>query len=136
MHIKDGISDVCSSDLSTQRLLFQSVPVNVRSCRKRSFALVKAYDGEGALKQLLFGRENGDLVAAVGGGSFGNLGKRTKRPYGFRLKGGRVDILQIGISVYLHRVRQNSRVHSRTHVRVRSEEHTSELQSLMRISYA
>src|SRR3546814_333820 len=82
------------------------------------FRSVKAYDGVGALKQLLFGRENGDLVAAVGGGSFGNLGKRTKRPYGFRLKGGRVDILQIGISVYLHRVRQNSRVHSRTHVRV------------------
>src|SRR3546814_7026328 len=116
MGISDWSSDVCSSDLASMTRGAQQPP---QSRREQAIALIVGDDlrivvyapGREAL------RERGRLrqrMAAAGGGD------RTG---------------QVVVEVRVHRPRQMAARERRRAV-CRSEEHTSELQSLMRISYA
>src|SRR3546814_8369193 len=112
MRISDWSSDVCSSDLIAGRLE-QQLPA-----RQPAVAIVEAAAGDDVpQKAVALGV---DAIQPVGEGL-----RRAERP---GHAGGRAPIVviaigQLGVAELLI-------------FRLRSEEHTSELQSLMRISYA
>src|SRR3546814_3762726 len=123
MRISDWSSDVCSSDLRIRR----------RASGNGEGSHAK-YAGEDVIR--LCGvphrRRAADIdVGGIGNGDdeFGNL--RTAKRRCLRTEGVGGDLLRVGGGFVHHRPR-----HRRKRGGVRSEEHTSELQSLMRISYA
>src|SRR3546814_2789344 len=108
MRSSDWSSDVCASDLWRRK-----------GQRARLGALPRDDKGDFALlrrRRILRGRAAGRLAGSVGGGvrSAGLQDARSKLPRGAAARGGYWTLPE----------------------GARSEEHTSELQSLMRISYA
>src|SRR3546814_9296083 len=120
MRISDWSSDVCSSDLSDVTLAGASgapiIGFNVRANAKareiavRQGVALKYYD-------IIY-----DLIDEIRAGMAGELG-----PEAFETVVGRAEIREV-FSAGKHGKAAG--------LLVRSEEHTSELQSLMRISYA
>src|SRR3546814_9221928 len=118
MRISDWRSDVCSSDL------LQIFVVMVVAQAERQLELVVEVEIGLAENPVGFEPE-GILVVAIEGGAEEDWGQRRRdRPAGARQRGQDAG-----------RVIEPERVHVIAVV-ARSEEHTSELQSLMRISYA
>src|SRR3546814_5799870 len=112
MRISDWSSDVCSSDLAARIEALTAFPVDVVTCR--AFA---------PLPQIL------DLTER-----FLLASNRGIQPVGLFLKGRRADE-ELTAAAKKWRLRLE-RFASETDPEARSEEHTSELQSLMRTSYA
>src|SRR3546814_2922498 len=106
MRIRDGSSDVCSSDLGVHRLQYRLGG----GVAGRSAALPLV--GLQPHQQVAAAAVGLDLGAVVAGG--GQL---------------LADVIDVGGAVEVH-------LDQRAAGEARSEEHTSELQSLMRISYA
>src|SRR3546814_3504393 len=109
MLISDWRSDVCSSDLLRER--HDGERIGILGGRG---AVIKRY------RQRIAAGDRQRIKADAGGGRHE---------------------LAVGVEAQLHRRsaarrRQFGPVHDQVDVPVRSEEHTSELQSLMRISYA
>src|SRR3546814_8167629 len=130
MRISDWSSDVCSSDLKAQQLDLQGQG-NVADLVEKQRAAMREFDlafgrldraGERALfmpEQLAFEQILGDRGAV-------DRDERAVAPRARLVQPAREQFLA-GAA----RAEQHDR-----NVKVRSEEHTSELQSLMRISYA
>src|SRR3546814_3948213 len=110
MRISDWSSDVCSSDL----IEHAAQDVVAHTGKIADTAAADQHDAV-FLEVVAFARDVGDDFAAVGQADLRNLAERRVRLF----RGRRIDT---GANAAL--------------LRVRSEEHTSELQSLMRISYA
>src|SRR3546814_8918019 len=114
MRISDWSSDVCSSDLKSRRVggATYQVPVEVRASRRTTLAMRWVIDAAGKRgEQGMENRLAGELLDASE-----HRGAAVKK---------REDT---------HKMAEANKAFA--HFRWRSEEHTSELQSLMRISYA
>src|SRR3546814_6488790 len=120
MRISDWSSDVCSSDLREDRLAL--VPLNFPSGRTAICHLRR-------LREVDRANRTGQR-AAIGAA----IGNRRARLIGPRARRSRKIIARRAIIDRGSRRRRDDR--ARRTVERRSEEHTSELQSLMRISYA
>src|SRR3546814_3640706 len=128
MRISDWSSDVCSSDLLAQHEI-QIVGIVERERLDRVGDVWNHLDGRAqiiatalALDDLAVDPPRGDVVALVRGDA-GEALVMAQIEVGLRPVVGDVDL---AVLIGRHRAR----------IDVRSEEHTSELQSLMRISYA
>src|SRR3546814_7502028 len=120
MRISDWSSDVCSSDLRVVQLPFTLHIMPARGCGDAAQDVVKA-------------RENAD-VAQFGFSSSPHDSARANKLTAFADP-------DVGLDAAISRDRDIVNILPRAERRVgpsdnRSEEHTSELQSLMRISYA
>src|SRR3546814_10908199 len=127
MRISDWSSDVCSSDLAGDRLLDDAL----RALRRRDRGVGRRANDTCDRRrdiQRQMARERAGRDRRCGRGR--HLG---------RLCGGRLYCAALWLALGLLRRRHSGGDH-RDHLRAdgarRSEEHTSELQSLMRISYA
>src|SRR3546814_9737513 len=112
MRISDWSSDVCSSDLSQKLEVCRLCPKGNRAGATRCH-IAGDRQGAGALVSYSGRIAGGDRPVAVGAVPVTNIDDRIGILAGLLKVDGTVD-----------------------HGRRRSEEHTSELQSLMRISYA
>src|SRR3546814_4705363 len=126
MRISDWSSDVCSSDLSVRRLApatAQNAYLFHQHCAKAA-ARVAAQHRSGLCERIRSAQpqrlDRG--VRALGGESGDDKHRRLR---GAQQLGQRRKPVHVGHFQVEHQ-----------HVDIRSEEHTSELQSLMRISYA
>src|SRR3546814_8307851 len=115
MRISDWSSDVCSSDLEPA----------ARAKVSRNFG------GVCRLKEV-YPRWVSPMTTTYSARSFGNRGRADmkKHPVLVGVVGGIVATLLLGVAVWL------AIAYTGVYNVARSEEHTSELQSLMRISYA
>src|SRR3546814_7703439 len=113
MRISDWSSDVCSSDLVARRLGDDGRRPCARAAAHagRDEAHMRTFEHLGDVVDRLFGRRAPDFRPRASAQPLGDLGAK-------------LDLARC------------ARLLERLRVGVRSEEHTSELQSLMRISYA
>src|SRR3546814_8807234 len=119
MRISDWSSDVCSSDLAKPVERDHIVRIDLRGARERTDRRI-ALLGLG-VEDAEIGPRTGVLRKVLG-----QLGERLLRRIGIAI----LHLRQRGVEACL-RIAMIGRLDRR-----RSEEHTSELQSLMRISYA
>src|SRR3546814_9694221 len=137
MRISDWSSDVCSSDLHDLRGFAAQIPLHLLGNRinpgdRDQFRFEAAAEDAGAG----FAARAGDRPAtqrAV------DVDTAIGDDFGARADGGADDQIAVGDIDLLprtHRVTDDAGRHAARRGRCRSEEHTSELQSLMRISYA
>src|SRR3546814_9442092 len=132
MRISDWSSDVCSSDLVARRLGDDGRRPCARAAAHagRDEAHMRTFEHLGDVVDRLFGRRAPDFRPRASAQPLGDLGAKLDLARCARL----LERLRVGVrdqeihplDLGTHHVRD----------RVRSEEHTSELQSLMRISYA
>src|SRR3546814_8597403 len=138
MRISDWSSDVCSSDLIVDLLHRQrDVEADVEAARFRGAAVGRLHDAGPAA-----GADH--EAAVVLGQALRPLGKAARQLAGglvvarhleIALGDDEVGVFLLGALLLGHR-QAALRLVARPDARRRSEEHTSELQSLMRISYA
>src|SRR3546814_5771934 len=135
MRISDWSSDVCSSDLIADVYSFYAGPTFARRIARLDvgagyrFGYTKTdIDTPGAATA---GIPEGIFDSSTNHAAWASVGARPgDLPFGWQLSGGweREDASQLD--------QRYDGKYVRADVTVRSEEHTSELQSLMRISYA
>src|SRR3546814_1641479 len=129
MRISDWSSDVCSSDLIPATELDKEPYVNRSNCEV--FELVqKELDRRGISLRKVFSSPRDDWVQGMVKAGLG---------YGFFPKFSVTDpdlVVRPLVNPSFNRTIYLTTVRGRPHSPARSEEHTSELQSLMRISYA
>src|SRR3546814_6195562 len=122
MGISVWSSDVCASDLGRGIALDAGNELNIRSAQNASDSESNRHNGGGEVG-LVFGSEGVGVYASVNIGK-GNLEREGNRQQEAYLYAGD----RLGFT--------SGKDTNITGATLRSEEHTSELQSLMRISYA
>src|SRR3546814_2433223 len=138
MRISDWSSDVCSSDLRAEE-----APMEPQAIERRLTTIVSA-DVAGYSR--LMGEDEAATLAALKAHRKSLIDPKVEQYHGRTIKlmgdgalmefASVVDAVTFAVDVQCSMLERNAEVPTERRIAYRSEEHTSELQSLMRISYA